>query len=65
VLVSVLCGSTLFGLLGALLAIPFAASVQITIREFWSLRVPEPEDLEPPEPPPPPIEPPPPEPAPA
>jgi predicted PurR-regulated permease PerM len=51
VLVSVLFGSTLFGLLGALLAIPFAASIQIIIREWWNLRVPEPADLEPPEPP--------------
>ena len=34
VLVSVLFGSTLFGVLGALLAIPVAAAIQITIREF-------------------------------
>jgi predicted PurR-regulated permease PerM len=33
VLVSVLFGSTLFGVLGALLAIPVAAAIQITIRE--------------------------------
>jgi predicted PurR-regulated permease PerM len=38
VLVSVLFGSTLFGVLGALLAIPVAASIQITIREYWTLR---------------------------
>ena len=38
VLVAVLCGSTLFGVLGALLAIPLAASVQIVIREFLRLR---------------------------
>jgi predicted PurR-regulated permease PerM len=38
VLVSVLFGSTLFGVLGALLAIPVAASIQITIREYWALR---------------------------
>jgi predicted PurR-regulated permease PerM len=38
VLVSVLFGSTLFGVLGALLAIPAAASVQIIIREYLRLR---------------------------
>jgi predicted PurR-regulated permease PerM len=38
VLVSVLFGSTLFGVLGALLAIPVAAGIQITIREYVSLR---------------------------
>jgi predicted PurR-regulated permease PerM len=38
VLVSVLFGSTLFGVLGALLAIPIAASIQITIREYVTLR---------------------------
>jgi predicted PurR-regulated permease PerM len=38
VLVSVLFGSTLFGVLGALLAIPVAASIQITIREYVTLR---------------------------
>jgi predicted PurR-regulated permease PerM len=34
VLVSVLFGSTLFGVMGALLAIPVAAAIQITIREY-------------------------------
>ena len=38
VLVSVLFGSTLFGVLGALLAIPVAAAIQITIREFNDLQ---------------------------
>jgi predicted PurR-regulated permease PerM len=38
VLVSVLCGATLFGIVGALLAIPFAASVQIALREWWEYR---------------------------
>jgi predicted PurR-regulated permease PerM len=38
VLVSVLCGSTLFGVPGALLAIPVAASAQIAIAEWWRLR---------------------------
>jgi predicted PurR-regulated permease PerM len=38
VLVSVLCGSTLFGVPGALLAIPFAASAQIAFAEWWRSR---------------------------
>jgi len=38
VLVSVLFGATLFGIVGALLAIPFAASIQIAIREWWEYR---------------------------
>jgi predicted PurR-regulated permease PerM len=38
VLISVLFGSTLFGVLGALLAIPAAAAIQITIREYMALR---------------------------
>lgn len=38
VLVSVLCGATLFGIVGALLAIPFAASMQIALREWWDYR---------------------------
>jgi predicted PurR-regulated permease PerM len=38
VLVSVLFGSTLFGVPGALLAIPAAASVQIAIGEWWHFR---------------------------
>jgi predicted PurR-regulated permease PerM len=42
VLVSVLFGSTLFGVLGALLAIPVAAAIQITIREFRYFRNPSP-----------------------
>jgi predicted PurR-regulated permease PerM len=42
VLVSVLFGSALFGVLGALLAIPVAASLQITVREYLSLRRAEP-----------------------
>jgi predicted PurR-regulated permease PerM len=36
VLVSVLFGSTLFGVAGALLAIPVAASIQIAAREYWT-----------------------------
>jgi len=38
VLVAVLFGSTLLGVLGALVAIPVAASVQIAIREWWRYR---------------------------
>jgi predicted PurR-regulated permease PerM len=38
VLVAVLFGSSLLGVLGALVAIPVAASVQIAIREWWEYR---------------------------
>jgi predicted PurR-regulated permease PerM len=38
VLVAVLFGSTLLGVIGALVAIPVAASVQIAIREWWAFR---------------------------
>jgi predicted PurR-regulated permease PerM len=38
VLVSVLFGSTLFGIVGALLAIPIAASLQIAVAEWWAFR---------------------------
>jgi predicted PurR-regulated permease PerM len=38
VLVAVLFGSTLLGVLGALVAIPVAASMQIAIREWWDYR---------------------------
>ena len=38
VLVSVLFGSTLFGIAGALLAIPVAASAQIAALEWWRFR---------------------------
>ena len=41
VLMSVLFGSTLFGVLGALLAIPVAAAIQISIIEYNRLRRPE------------------------
>ena len=57
-IVSVLIGSTLLGILGALMAIPIAASIQILIREYFDPRTlsirkeaPPPED--PPAPPPP------------
>ncbi len=38
VLVAVLFGSTLFGILGAILAIPVAASIQIAIHEYRQYR---------------------------
>jgi predicted PurR-regulated permease PerM len=38
VLISVLFGSALFGVLGALLAIPVAAAIQITVREYRALQ---------------------------
>lgn len=38
VLVAVLFGSKLFGVFGALLAIPFAASLQIALKEWWQWR---------------------------
>src|SRR5262249_10941193 len=38
VLVAVLFGSTLFGILGALLAIPAAASIQIALHEYREYR---------------------------
>jgi predicted PurR-regulated permease PerM len=38
VLVAVLFGATLFGIMGALLAIPTAASIQIAIREWMAYR---------------------------
>jgi predicted PurR-regulated permease PerM len=37
VLVSVLFGATLFGIIGALVAIPVAASIQIVVREWWDV----------------------------
>jgi predicted PurR-regulated permease PerM len=41
VLVSVLFGGTLFGIVGALLAIPVAATIQISVQEWWRFRVAE------------------------
>jgi predicted PurR-regulated permease PerM len=38
VLVAVLFGATLFGIIGALLAIPAAAAIQIAVREWWAYR---------------------------
>ena len=58
VLVSVLFGSTLFGVLGALLAIPVAAAIQITIYEFSAFKDTPAEDVPPPDVPTPDVEPP-------
>jgi predicted PurR-regulated permease PerM len=38
VIVAVLIGGTLLGVLGALLAIPVAATVQILVKEWWGIR---------------------------
>jgi predicted PurR-regulated permease PerM len=38
VLVAVLFGSTLLGVIGALVAIPLAATIQILVQEWWALR---------------------------
>jgi predicted PurR-regulated permease PerM len=38
VVVSVLFGATLFGIMGALLAVPVAAALQIAAREIWRFR---------------------------
>ena len=59
VLVSVLFGSTLFGVLGALLAIPVAAAIQISIREYAAFRNTPAEDMPPPGVPAPEVDPPP------
>ena len=39
VLISVLFGGTLFGIVGALLAIPVAATIQISVQEWWRYRL--------------------------
>jgi predicted PurR-regulated permease PerM len=56
VIVSVLFGSALLGILGALVAVPVAASIQIAAREYLDYKGieprPEPEDEPPPPPPP-------------
>jgi predicted PurR-regulated permease PerM len=61
-IVAVLFGATLLGIIGAIAAIPIAASIQILVREYVDLRT---ISLKGPEPPPPPVAPPPPDPAPA
>jgi predicted PurR-regulated permease PerM len=50
--VAVLCGATLLGVLGALVAIPSAASIQILLREYWDFRRMDVREEEPPETPP-------------
>lgn len=42
VILSVLVGASLLGILGALLAIPAAATIQIGVQEWWRLRHPAP-----------------------
>jgi predicted PurR-regulated permease PerM len=56
-IVSVLFGSTLLGVLGALLAIPLAASIQILLREYFDPRTLSMRKASPDEPPPPPAPP--------
>jgi predicted PurR-regulated permease PerM len=51
---AVLCGGTLLGVVGAIAAIPIAASIQILLREYVDLRT---FSMRPHEPPPPPAEP--------
>jgi predicted PurR-regulated permease PerM len=56
-IVAVLFGATLLGIVGALVAIPVAASIQILMREYWdwrtmSLKLDEPPPDEPPDEPP-------------
>jgi predicted PurR-regulated permease PerM len=53
VVVAVLFGSALLGVLGALVAVPVAASLQIAVREYADYRGIRPRSVEPPEPPPP------------
>jgi len=59
VIVSVLCGGTLLGVLGALMAVPVAATIQIALREWADLQGIRPRDTPPPAEPPPPAAPPP------
>jgi predicted PurR-regulated permease PerM len=50
VIVSILIGSTLLGVLGALVAIPVAAAAQIVVRDIWTRREPAIEVVEGPSP---------------
>jgi predicted PurR-regulated permease PerM len=52
-IVAVLFGSTLLGVLGAVVAIPMAASIQILLREYWDWRTLSVKEPEPPSDPPP------------
>jgi len=38
-ILGVLAGASLLGILGALLAIPIAAAVQIVLRDWWGNRI--------------------------
>ena len=38
VIVAILIGGSLLGILGALVAIPVAAAIQIVIRDYWRVR---------------------------
>jgi predicted PurR-regulated permease PerM len=51
-IVAVLFGSTVLGVLGAIVAIPIAASIQILLREYWDWRTLSIRDEPPPAPPP-------------
>jgi predicted PurR-regulated permease PerM len=53
VIVAILAGSSVLGVLGALIAIPIAAALQIVLREFYGAREPAAAEPEPPPPPPP------------
>jgi len=44
ILVSVLIGVEIFGLLGALLAIPVAGVIQVVVRDLWNEREGRPKD---------------------
>ena len=44
VIISVLFGGTLFGVVGALLAIPIAAAIQIGAQEWWRYRLEQQDD---------------------
>jgi predicted PurR-regulated permease PerM len=52
-IVAVLFGSTLLGVIGAIVAIPIAASIQILLREYWDWRTMSMRQEPPPGPPPP------------
>ena len=54
VVVAVLFGSALLGVIGALVAVPLAASIQIALREYADYRGIQPRDVPEEEPPPPP-----------
>lgn len=53
VIVGILAGAALLGIVGALVAIPVVAALQIVLREFFGERPEPPAELEPPPPPPP------------